>query len=321
MVLLGYMLVERPKGFIPNEDQGYLIVSVQTPDGTTREPTSRIAQRVGAIAQQIHGVSDVLILDGLNLITSTNQTNSATAFVILEEWSKRKAPDLRAAALTQQLQAALAEGDPGRPGPGLPAAADPRAEPDRRLRVPGRGPRRAGGSRPWPRSPTSSSRRPASGPSWSGSSRRSRPASPSSASTSTASRPAGSRSPSPTSSTSSSPTSAPPMSTTSTSTARPGRSWSRPRGTGGRTPDDVLKLYVLNREGKKVPLGALGRRQVRRRPDRRAPLQYVQLGQDHRPAGAGVQLGPGDPGDGGGGRRRSCPRGSATSGRGRPTRS
>jgi hydrophobe/amphiphile efflux-1 (HAE1) family protein len=107
MVLLGYMLVERPKGFIPAEDQGYLIVSVQTPDGTTREPTSRVVQRVGAIAQQLPGVSDVLILDGYNLITSTDQTNAATVFVILKEWSERKARQLRAAAMTQQLQAAV----------------------------------------------------------------------------------------------------------------------------------------------------------------------------------------------------------------------
>ena len=32
------MLVERPKAFIPTEDQGYLIVAIQTPDGTGREP-------------------------------------------------------------------------------------------------------------------------------------------------------------------------------------------------------------------------------------------------------------------------------------------
>jgi hydrophobe/amphiphile efflux-1 (HAE1) family protein len=105
LVLLGYMLMERPKGFIPNEDQGYLIVAMQTPDGTTREPTSRIVQRIGVIAKRLDGVSDVLILDGLNLITSTNQTNAATVFVILDEWSKRKDPALHAGEITRQLQA------------------------------------------------------------------------------------------------------------------------------------------------------------------------------------------------------------------------
>ena len=39
------MLVERPKAFIPVEDQGYLITAIQTPDGTGREATSKVAGR------------------------------------------------------------------------------------------------------------------------------------------------------------------------------------------------------------------------------------------------------------------------------------
>src|SRR5262249_52875259 len=49
------------------------------------------------------------LLDGYNVLNSTNQPNAATCFVILEEWSKRKRPDLRAPALTRTLQATLRE--------------------------------------------------------------------------------------------------------------------------------------------------------------------------------------------------------------------
>ena len=66
LALTGWLIFERPKAFIPTEDQGYLIVVVQTPDGTTQEPTSRAPQRVGQIAGELHGVRDVLILDGYN---------------------------------------------------------------------------------------------------------------------------------------------------------------------------------------------------------------------------------------------------------------
>ena len=46
LALTGWMIVERPKAFIPTEDQGYLIVSVQTPDGTSRDQTAKVvAQR------------------------------------------------------------------------------------------------------------------------------------------------------------------------------------------------------------------------------------------------------------------------------------
>ena len=55
LALTGWMLDRRPKAFIPNEDQGYLIVSIQTPDGTSREPTTQVVQRVDAIAQKLDG--------------------------------------------------------------------------------------------------------------------------------------------------------------------------------------------------------------------------------------------------------------------------
>jgi HAE1 family hydrophobic/amphiphilic exporter-1 len=110
LALTGWLIYERPKAFIPTEDQGYLIVVLQTPDGTTREPTSRAAKRVAEIAGKLHGVRDVLLLDGYNAVTAINETNSATAFVILEEWHHRTTPELRAVGLAQELQRRLSEG-------------------------------------------------------------------------------------------------------------------------------------------------------------------------------------------------------------------
>jgi hydrophobe/amphiphile efflux-1 (HAE1) family protein len=107
LVLTGWMIASRPKAFIPTEDQGYLIVSLQTPDGTTREPTSAVAQKASRIAERLGGVRDVLVLDGYNLISSINQTNSATLFVILDDWHKRRSHALRAAQLSHRLQAEL----------------------------------------------------------------------------------------------------------------------------------------------------------------------------------------------------------------------
>ncbi len=110
LALTGWMIVERPKAFIPTEDQGYLIVSLQTPDGTTREPTSRAAQRVSQIALEQEGVQDVVLLDGYNVVNAINQSNTATAFVILDDWSKRQTPGLRAVGLAQRLQEAIGAG-------------------------------------------------------------------------------------------------------------------------------------------------------------------------------------------------------------------
>src|SRR4051794_36120326 len=109
LALTGWLIAERPKAFIPTEDQGYLIVVLQTPDGTTREPTSRAARRIGEVAKGLHGVRHVLLLDGYNAVTAINQTNTATAFVILDEWHHRTTPDLRAAGLARELQRQLTD--------------------------------------------------------------------------------------------------------------------------------------------------------------------------------------------------------------------
>ena len=75
-----------------------------------------------------------------------------------------------------------------------------------------------------------------------------------------------------------------------------------------RKPDDIGRLYVLNRQGKQGALERPGRREVHPRADRCAALQHVQRRQDHRPARPGLQLGPGDRGHGAG-RRRGPARG------------
>ncbi|MGD0040792.1 MAG: efflux RND transporter permease subunit, partial [Isosphaeraceae bacterium] len=107
LALTAGMLIERPKSFVPVEDQGYLIITVQTPDGTTQEPTSRVMDRVEQIALKTEGVADTIRFDGLNPLTQVNQSNSGAVYVVLKPWEQRKATELRARALVARLQQAL----------------------------------------------------------------------------------------------------------------------------------------------------------------------------------------------------------------------
>jgi hydrophobe/amphiphile efflux-1 (HAE1) family protein len=107
LALTAWMIFERPKSFIPVEDQGYLIVTVQTPDGTTQEPTSRVMDRVERIALKMDGVADTIRFDGLNPITQVNQANNGAIYVTLKHWEERKSPELRARALVARLQKEL----------------------------------------------------------------------------------------------------------------------------------------------------------------------------------------------------------------------
>src|SRR6202035_3966060 len=104
----GWMVASRPKAFIPTEDQGYLICVVQTPDGTSGEKTAAVIQRVEALARGQKGVKHTVALEGLNVITSTNQTNCGVVFARLEDWQERSTPGLRPIGLAQKLQAKVA---------------------------------------------------------------------------------------------------------------------------------------------------------------------------------------------------------------------
>jgi hydrophobe/amphiphile efflux-1 (HAE1) family protein len=107
LALTAWMIALRPKAFIPVEDQGYVIVTLQTPDGTTQEATARVAEQVEQLALATEGVSDTVRFDGYNPITQVNQSNSGAIYVILKPWEERRGPGLRARALVARLQQAF----------------------------------------------------------------------------------------------------------------------------------------------------------------------------------------------------------------------
>ncbi|HEX3449099.1 MAG TPA: efflux RND transporter permease subunit, partial [Isosphaeraceae bacterium] len=105
--LTGWLVAARPKSFIPTEDQGYLIVTVQTPDGTSSEATQRVLTRVESLCRGTEGIRHTVALEGLNVITSANQTNCGVVFLPLTEWSLRSKPELRAVGLAASIQQKL----------------------------------------------------------------------------------------------------------------------------------------------------------------------------------------------------------------------
>src|SRR5262249_12320706 len=108
LALTTWMVAVRPKSFIPTEDQGYLICVIQTPDGTSGEKTAAVIQRVEALSRSEKGVRHTVAVEGLNVITSTNQTNCGVVFARLDDWEKRRTPALRGAGLAQTLQQKVA---------------------------------------------------------------------------------------------------------------------------------------------------------------------------------------------------------------------
>jgi hydrophobic/amphiphilic exporter-1 (mainly G- bacteria), HAE1 family len=88
-----------PTAFIPDEDQGYVMVAVQLPDGASLERTNAALQKVTDIARVIPGVETVVAVSGMSALDNFATLPSAgTAFVVLKDWGERergKNEDLR----------------------------------------------------------------------------------------------------------------------------------------------------------------------------------------------------------------------------------
>ncbi|MBV8118498.1 MAG: efflux RND transporter permease subunit [Alphaproteobacteria bacterium] len=79
-----------PSGFLPEEDQGALLMEAQLPEGASLNRTGAVAADVEKIAQATQGVEAVTTIVGYSLIDGINQANKATFFVTLAPFDDRR---------------------------------------------------------------------------------------------------------------------------------------------------------------------------------------------------------------------------------------
>lgn len=86
---LGYLFVSLPSAFVPDEDQGFLIVDIQGPPEASANRTTASIQQIEKIFAAEPSVKDVVAIQGFSF--SGNGANAALAFVTLKDWSERGA--------------------------------------------------------------------------------------------------------------------------------------------------------------------------------------------------------------------------------------
>ncbi len=94
-----------PTSFLPNEDQGYIIVNVQLPPGATQERTLAVMQQVEGFVLKQPEVKSMVGVLGFSF--SGQGQNAALAFVTLKDWAERKGPEHSAEALAGRTMGAL----------------------------------------------------------------------------------------------------------------------------------------------------------------------------------------------------------------------
>lgn len=128
-----YIFIITPTGFVPEEDKGSFLVMFNLKPGTALGKTTEVRKDLENLILDIPGISDLIIIDGFNMLTGTLDSSAGTGFVTLAPWAERTSPELsidgiiravnvRAAAISDANVAAF--NMPGIPGLGTVGGFD-----------------------------------------------------------------------------------------------------------------------------------------------------------------------------------------------------
>lgn len=108
-----YGFAKWPTSYIPEEDMGYFMASVQLPTGASLERTDNMVARVSEIIKDMPEVEDVIEISGFSFMAGGSGSNLGSMFVMLKPWDRRKGKSHSVEAVIDRVNercAALQEG-------------------------------------------------------------------------------------------------------------------------------------------------------------------------------------------------------------------
>ena len=107
LILTWYSFNQAPKGFIPAQDKGYLLVNLQLPDSASLGRTREVVRQVEEVALKTPGVRHTVAIAGQSVLLNANAPNFGSLYVMLDNFHDRRSHDLSSDALAVTLQNAL----------------------------------------------------------------------------------------------------------------------------------------------------------------------------------------------------------------------
>jgi HAE1 family hydrophobic/amphiphilic exporter-1 len=105
LAFTGWAYLKMPTGFIPDEDQGFMIVILQAPESYSLDQTHRVQRKVEAILRQQPEITDLFDAGGFSF--TGNGSNLATMFVRLKPWAEREGAQHSLDAVLQRVNMQL----------------------------------------------------------------------------------------------------------------------------------------------------------------------------------------------------------------------
>ncbi|MEE4356618.1 MAG: multidrug efflux RND transporter permease subunit, partial [Desulfococcaceae bacterium] len=103
LTLLGFMRL--PAGFLPDEDQGYLMATAQLPDAASVERTLKVTEEMNRILSGTEGIQDYIAIPGFSIMDGTTASNAVAFWIILKPWEERTAKELSVPGIRNRLMA------------------------------------------------------------------------------------------------------------------------------------------------------------------------------------------------------------------------
>jgi len=100
-----FVFLHVPQGFVPIEDQGYLIVAIQAPTGASLEYTRNVGAQISAITKTCPEIIGTFSVAGFSFGGSS--PNAGLVFLSLDSYEKRKGRDHTATAVINRLRGPL----------------------------------------------------------------------------------------------------------------------------------------------------------------------------------------------------------------------
>lgn len=98
-----YGFVKMPSSYVPEEDMGYFMGSVELPTGASLERTTRVLEEVNEMLRQFPEVDNVMAISGFSFMAGGNGSNLGSLFVTLKPWKDRKGKGETAQALIEKF--------------------------------------------------------------------------------------------------------------------------------------------------------------------------------------------------------------------------
>jgi multidrug efflux pump len=98
-----------PTAFVPQEDQGYLLVPYFLPDAASLDRTAAVGSQAAALMRENTAVANVAAIDGFSLLDSQMKTNAGVLFVSLKNYEQRTTAALSADAVIAAMRTRYAQ--------------------------------------------------------------------------------------------------------------------------------------------------------------------------------------------------------------------